>query len=73
MKCPKCVEAGLTSILYCEGVTTTNLGFYPYYDENGVFHSHDPNWKVHLYSCSRGHRTEIRKKKKCDNCDYGEI
>jgi hypothetical protein len=57
MKCPECVENGQTSKLYTNGNSSTLLGWTsPYYDEDGQYHSHNPNTVTSYYSCSKGHQ-----------------
>ena len=56
MKCPTCVEEGEKSQVYLGGTCTTSMGYSSYYDEGGIFHSHDPNKQTTKYSCSRRHK-----------------
>lgn len=72
VRCVKCVEEGATSRVYAPmGGTTTLMGFSAYYDEQGVFHSHDPNWRGEEWSCSRGHRWHVGYTHRCPAGDYG--
>ena len=56
MKCPFCVEAGLRSTIHTSGYgAVTLMGHHTFYDEDGKYHSHDPNWRSQSYSCSNLH------------------
>lgn len=55
MKCPTCVAQGERSFVYPGSTSTTALGFQQFYDEEGVWHVHDPNRSTTSYSCSRSH------------------
>lgn len=67
-KCPFCVEEGLKSILYPNGSSETLMGWKSYYDEEGLYHSHNPNITTTNYSCSNGHNYNIEIKYGCYNC-----
>lgn len=57
MKCEKCVAAGLKSTVYApRGGFTTCMGWSAFYDEDGVYHRHDPNAHSETWQCSNGHR-----------------
>ncbi len=72
MKCQECISEAKKSQVRIGASTSTLMGYQPYYDEDGVFHSHDSNWNVTSYSCSRGHRWNERYKDKCPapNCKW---
>lgn len=70
MKCPVCVENGLKSEVYPQGTITTLMSFQPWYDENGVYHSHDGNKRRASYSCSKGHHWEKEYYKPCPVGDW---
>ena len=53
--CPYCAANGEKSIVYDNGGTSTLMAWTPYYDEDGVYHSDDPNIYTNNYSCSNGH------------------
>jgi hypothetical protein len=55
MKCPVCAKKGLKSRVYPRGSESTCMGYFPYYDEEGVHHCHDGNSVTSYYSCSEGH------------------
>lgn len=55
MKCPICVREGTVSKLYVRGTNVTLMTTKLYYDEEGHFHVHDPNWHRTMYTCSNGH------------------
>lgn len=72
MKCPKCVEAGMPGVLHrAPGGISTALGSGTYYDEDGHFHRHDPNWSMQDYWCEHGHGFAVSARSKCPSCDYG--
>ncbi len=70
MKCPECVSDGKKSIVYPGSSSTTLMGYQTYYDEDGVFHKHDPNDVQSNYSCSNGHQWIDHTKIDCPNCDW---
>jgi hypothetical protein len=74
VKCPECVKAGLRSTVQVGYGTTTLLASRPYYDEDGVLHSHDPNRTSQTYGCSNGHEWGAFKMTTClaRGCDYGK-
>lgn len=72
MKCPICVEQGRKSRLYGGMGTRTAMGWTAFYDEDGAFHSHDPNWGAYGYQCSNGHSLTLQELRSCPSCDYGE-
>jgi len=74
MKCPGCQLSGDTSKVYINGTTKTLMGWRPYYDEDGNYHSHDPNRATTGYSCSNGHEWSITSTPSCPNteCSYGD-
>lgn len=49
-RCPKCNEppAHTSEMQWC-------MGWWPFTDENGVEHSHDPNRRTPYYGCANGH------------------
>ena len=56
MKCQKCVNAGLKSIVYAHNaLQLTLMAFQPFYNEDGIYHCHDPNTHSESWSCSNGH------------------
>jgi hypothetical protein len=74
MKCLTCVSSGQRSTIRCLGSTTTLLGYWPYYDEDGLYHNHDPNHYTTHYRCDNGHAWSENKLKECGakGCDYGK-
>lgn len=73
MKCPECVNQGQRSKVYDQGGSSTAMGWSPFYDEDGDYHSHNPNTHVNAYRCSNGHTFTTTTKPPCPNesCDYG--
>jgi hypothetical protein len=47
------------------------MGWQPYYDEDGQYHNHDPNWTTQGFRCSKGHNWQTSSQKPCPNCLYG--
>ena len=69
MKCEKCVEAGLKSTINAPlGCFVTAMGYYRYYDEEGKYHSHNPNVSTSEYSCSQGHIWIQKERSGCNAC-----
>ncbi len=71
MKCPTCVEEGKKSRVTTGHGSTTLMGFTPYYDEDGVYHSHDANRETLQNLCSQGHAGKLIAAKSCPGCDWG--
>lgn len=66
MKCPKCEENNQTSRVYVSGGGGVTLaGYLPFYDEEGKYHSHDPNIINSIYTCANGHSFEVKRHNKC--------
>jgi hypothetical protein len=68
MFCKECKAENKKSKVYVGSQTTTLLGWFPYYDEDGEFHNHDPNTITTNYSCSNGHIWSEKTKSKCMTC-----
>lgn len=68
MKCPTCVAEGKTSRVYPLGGFVTCMASYPYYDEAGNYHHHDPNTHTGSYQCSEGHKWSDSSKSPCPTC-----
>ena len=73
MKCAECETLGKRSRVVVGGSRTTLLGYSPYYDEEGLYHNHDPNTITTEYCCSEGHVWERRSKRQCPSCSYPEV
>lgn len=58
--CPKCLFLGLSSQVASGWCSETAMGFYPYYDEAGNYHSHDPNHVSCSGTCDRCHNFAYR-------------
>lgn len=65
--CPECQEAGDRSKVIHHGGTSTLMGWQPYYDEDGYYHSHDPNRTKWSYSCTNGHKWSEKGEQSCPN------
>lgn len=72
MRCHECQKAGQKSRVFPGMSTTTSMYSPPYYDEEGVYHSHDPNTLVTSYSCSNGHTWTDTSGMPCPGCDWGK-
>lgn len=58
--CPTCMAAGEKSKVYGPSLLSTAMFVPPFWDEEGRYHSHDPNVRKRTYECSRGHQwTEL--------------
>lgn len=53
--CPVCQEKGLKSRAYYKYSTRTLMGWETYWDEEGNYHSEDPNHTTSYFYCSLGH------------------
>jgi hypothetical protein len=73
MRCPTCVSEGERSTVTVGGGSVTLMHSSPFFDEDGAYHSHDPNIHTQSYACSRGHRWTEQTKAKCpaDGCTWG--
>lgn len=71
LRCPVCVEQNLRSSVHSQGTTATCLGFRPYHDEDGVYHSHDPNRRTTYYLCTNDHSFQKIHYPPCPSC--GEV
>lgn len=72
MICEKCKNEKLTSKIYEGCGTTTLMGYSPYYDELGKYHSHNPNKRKYNYHCSKGHHWTLKFNDQCSSCNYGK-
>lgn len=73
MICRRCQSEGTVSKVYDKGCSSTLMGFDAYYDEEGLYHSHDPNQRYCAYVCSNGHSFDVVRRASCGNCDFGGI
>ena len=65
MKCPKCVEEGEKSRVYEYPGGTTLMGTHSYYDEDGKWHHHDPNYTNVNYRCTNDHVWSSKERHYC--------
>lgn len=74
MKCPECVETGERSRVYSGGSTSTAMGWQPYYDEDGIYHAHNPNRLTASFTCSNGHEFSHDMLQSCParGCPHGK-
>ena len=73
MKCEKCTVVIADRLWPKNVVHTITEPWQPYYDEVGLYHSHDPNHVVTTYECSNGHIYEKTTLPMCpvQTCTYG--
>jgi hypothetical protein len=72
MICKTCREEGTVSEVYPGVSETTLMHFSPWYDEKGVYHSHNGNTVTTSYKCSNGHQwTDKRESSPCPGCNWG--
>lgn len=74
MICPICKVMGLKSTLRDNGGMTTCVAYFPFYDEDGNYHSHDGNNISNEYFCSNKHRFLICTNQSCPqlDCDWNK-
>ncbi len=72
MKCPECQNERERSVVRGGYGTTTCMGYETFWDEDGAWHSHDPNFTTASYRCSRGHDWSASTLSGCPSCDWAE-
>jgi len=74
MKCSECEESNQVSKVYMQGGSTTLMAYTTYWDEEGIYHDHDPNTHTRSYTCSNGHSWTIKRINPCpaEGCTHGE-
>ena len=65
MKCRECQDEGKVSMGVVGTSSTTLMGYAPFYDEGGKYHSHDPNSLRTEYRCTEGHEWIAERKATC--------
>lgn len=72
MKCPECEKEGKRSTVRGGGGFSTAMGVDTFYDEDGKYHRHDPNYTTMIMTCSNGHEWDAAKPHKCpaEGCDF---
>lgn len=69
--CPQCVRDGERSTVHDPATfSETCMGFFPYRDEEGHYHSHNPNMRESFLTCSRGHRWRLMWGQSCASCGW---
>lgn len=73
MTCPECEAAGVQTRAPIESLGTeqTCLGWLPFIDAAGSYHSHDPNRHWEHFRCWYGHRFSRQWQVRCASCAYG--
>jgi hypothetical protein len=68
--CSKCQSENRKSIVYVGVSESTTMYAPPFYDEQDVYHNHDPNRVTTHYSCSNGHEFQETTRRKCPGCAW---
>lgn len=79
MKCPECERLGLRSRVYDSGSVWwmaedhIRHNWNPYWDEDDVYHVHNPNIKNKSYECSNSHKFNTKFSDPCpaSTCSFG--
>ena len=74
-RCPICHRQGTPSRAYIKSTETTLMCKEAYFDETGVWHSHDPNRTMRSLRCGNGHEwQEISYRDPCpeQRCEWNE-
>jgi hypothetical protein len=58
--CPVCQQKGLKSKVFVGGARITAMCAEAFYDEEGIYHCHDPNIMTRDYRCSNGHVWQVK-------------
>jgi len=69
VKCPICEDRGGAKV-YPLGCSATLIGYYPYHDEEGVYHDHNPNATTSLFCCDKGHSWQVKTYATCPGCGW---
>lgn len=70
VRCPQCVAAGARSTVRTSGVSRTLACSQEYWDEDGRYHSHDPNRHTTRWFCSNGHVWAVNSYPVCPSCGW---
>lgn len=70
MICPTCKDSDQKSTVRHLWSYTTLLWSNPWYDDEGNYHSHDPNRTTSGFRCSNGHEIRIKGRSPCPQGDY---
>jgi len=74
MKCPECVKTHQTSRCFRNNHIVASMpDGSEYWDEEGIFHRHDPHWTIKSFHCDRGHCWTVRWRRPCPACKFGHI
>lgn len=68
--CAECKNSGQRSRVNDYGTIGTLLAYHAYYDEDGRYHSHNPNRLTKSYRCSKGHTWKVSTYNTCPQEDY---
>ncbi len=68
--CPTCSDEDELSRVSVGATFVTLMAWQPYYDEQGDYHSHDPNQHTTSYHCTRGHDWSRDTKPRCPAGDF---
>lgn len=72
MICQQCKKKEKKSNVYIGSSYSTAMCVHSYYDENGEYHSHDPNIRSTSYSCSNNHSWVAKSSGSCW-CGWGKV
>jgi hypothetical protein len=53
--CEICEKEGTQYKVFVGATSRTLVAWQPFFDEEGNFHNHDPNFNATYYTCSNGH------------------
>lgn len=65
MKCPECEASGQRSTVTPGVMSITAMMYHEFYDEDGMYHRHDPNTRSESFTCSNGHSWVRQSKGSC--------
>ena len=72
MQCPECVKEGKASRVYMGVGARTLMCEERYYDEDGLFHSHNPNGHTQAYYCTQNHNWATTNYDQCPSCNFNK-
>lgn len=70
--CPTCKKLGQKSTITSQGNSSKCMSYFPYWDERGDYHSHNPNIITTIYKCSHKHTWSEQHLASCpqSKCDW---
>ena len=72
MICPVCWWNRLKATVFGGAGITMPIGCHPYWDEEGIYHSHDGSIRSSYYHCSNGHKWKVSYVRGCSapDCEF---